>query len=100
MPSGGPYICSAPRRRTGPLSDVRGQSLSVVITVEAAFPTDLPPVGTGCSKVRIGAYKTPARFRGASPEANESWIDRTTSAPSPTAAATRFVEPLRTSPIA
>src|SRR3954453_23065732 len=34
------------------------------------------------------------------PEASEAWSDRTTSAPSPTAAATRFVEPLRTSPIA
>ena len=34
------------------------------------------------------------------PEASEAWIERTTSAPSPTAAATRFVEPLRTSPIA
>src|SRR6266498_2328902 len=34
------------------------------------------------------------------PEASEAWIERTTSAPSPTAAATRFVEPVRTSPIA
>src|SRR3954447_5450870 len=40
------------------------------------------------------------RLRGASLEASEAWIERTTSAPSPTAAATRFVDPLRTSPIA